>query len=113
LWSTLTKNEQIYFLKIIHQIQSNPEKAPSDSCAFLPNMTMRLYAFVSRPYTTPIHHNRIFESFLKKIASNRRIPEKKQLITRKMIQALDGNLIEQINNMKTDNSISPRDFFLL
>jgi hypothetical protein len=77
LWTILNTNERIYFLKIVQKIQSNPEKAPSDCSAFLPNMTLRLFAYVSRRYTKPVQHNPQFESFLKKIARNRRIPEKK------------------------------------
>jgi hypothetical protein len=92
---------------------SNPDKGPSDCCAFLPNMTLRLYVFISRRHTKSCGNDDKFQSFLRKIACKPIHLETKQLITRKMIQDLDNHLMEEIKYMEKENGISCKEFFLL
>jgi hypothetical protein len=113
LWSQLNPDERVYLLNIIHQINSNPDKGPSDCCAFLPNMTLRLYVFISRRHTKSCGNDDKFQSFLRKIACKPIHLETKQLITRKMIRDLDNHLMEEIKYMEKENGISCKEFFLL
>jgi hypothetical protein len=113
MWSQLTQNERMYLLNIIGQINSNPDKGPSDCCAFLPNVTLRLYAFISRRYTKSCETDEKFQSFLQTIACKPKLHETKQLITKRMIQNLDDNLMQEIKCMEKENCISAKEFFLL
>jgi hypothetical protein len=113
LWAQLNPDERIYLLNIIHKINSNPDKGPSDCCAFLPNMTLRLYAFISRRHTVYGGNNDKFQSFVQKIACKPNLHGTKQLITKKMIKTLDDNLMEDIKNMEKENGILSREFFML
>jgi hypothetical protein len=113
LWSQLNHDERVYLLNMVHHINSDPNKGPSDCCAFLPNMTIRLYAFLSRRHNNFGENNDKFQEFLRKIACQPNLHERKQLITKGMIRMLDDDLMEQIQYMEKVNGISSREFFLL
>jgi hypothetical protein len=113
LWSQLNHGERIYLLNIVHHINSDPYKGPSDCCAFLPNMTLCLYAFLLHRHTNFGGNDDKFQAFVRKIACKPNLHETKQLITKGMIRMLDDNLMEQIQYMEKANGISSKEFFLL
>jgi hypothetical protein len=108
LWHDLTLQERLYFLKIARDIQANPNKAPSDSCIFITNMTLRLFIRISIYYESPKHEEN-FNMFLQKIAAKPHLPTNKQLITKSMLKSLDPDLLPRI--FESDGDISPFTLF--
>jgi hypothetical protein len=111
LWSQLLSKEKVFLLKIAGKIQADPNKAPSDCCMFVSNMTLWLFVRISFFYPLPgtKPKPKKYEEFLLAIAKSKTLPWKKQLITESMINALDPRLCQCL--FSHDEKFSPSELF--
>jgi hypothetical protein len=113
IWTKIKPLERALFLEYIRRVQSNPKVAPSDTCMFVNNYTLRLFIriclFLQSPRSSHSSFKVKYIHFLYELCHNEDISVARQLISRQMIVNLDITLLERI--FICDEKNSAKEYF--
>jgi hypothetical protein len=96
-------------LEYIRCIQSDEDMAPSDTCLFVTNFTLRLFIRIALWLPTPHISSWLFQrkyiSFLHQLSHVADISPAKQFISKNMVKELDPSLLGKMFQHDEKNSL--------
>lgn len=114
IWRHIPSIERAVILEYIQCIQSDETIAPSDTCLFVMNFTLRLFIrislFLPSPHASNIAFQWKYVNFLHQLCNKDDISPAHQVITKKMVRELDPKLLDKM--FKFDEKDTSYAYFL-
>jgi hypothetical protein len=114
IWRHIPPIEWAVILEYIQCIQSGETIAPSDTCLFVTNFTLRLFIrislFLPSPHASNIAFQWKYVNFLHQLCNKDDISPAHQVITKKMVRELDPKLLDKM--FKFDEKDTSYAYFL-